>query len=92
MVTVLNVLCIGLFLISIVILMYKDEFLGFPKFVCAVICVVCFISVARSSFLYGTYVGSYKMMRGEYEILYSFSHDSIPNDTIIKNEYFYSKN
>ena len=92
MVTELNVLCIGLFLISLVILMYKDEFLGFPKFVCVVICVGCLISIARSSFLYGTYVGSYKMMRGEYEILYSFNHDSIPNDTIIKNEYFYSKN
>lgn len=72
--------------------MYKDEFLGFSKFVCVVICIGCFISIARSSFLYGTYVGSYKMMRGEYEILYSFNRDSVPNDTIIKNEYFYSKN
>lgn len=92
MVTELNVLCIVLFLISIVILMYKDEFLGFSKFVCAVICIACLISIARSSFLYGTYVGSYKMMKGEYEILYSFNNDSVPNDTIIKNEYFYSKN
>ena len=72
--------------------MFKKEYLEFSKLVCTVVCIVCFVIVANYSFLYGTYVGSYKMMRGEYEILYSFSHDSVPNDTIIKNEYFYFKN
>ena len=85
-------LCIALFFISIIILMYRDECLGLAKCLFGVICIVCFIGIARSSFLYGTYVGSYKMMRGKYEILYSFNKDSVPNDTIIKNEYFYSNN
>ena len=92
MVTNANALYVVLFLISIIVLFCRKESLGFSKFVCMAICIVCFIIVAHSSFLYGTYVGSYKMMRGEYEILYSFNRESVPNDTIIKNEYFYFKN